>query len=217
VQLLFSPQAQAQQFRDTVVSSFEQPILIPNTARAGIYELAICPIFDNQILDTIHMSFTLRYPSSVLDQHWDDFIGVLTHDYNGGYDFIAFQWYKDGLPIVGANQSYLYQPLENGAAYAAMLEEVDGTKLMTCELIATLQSELTLNPTLVQPQQLIELRTSQEVTLCIYDNVGKLIYTDTFEQGDHFLPAPPTTGIYIVQIHQTGENGITDTRKLIVR
>ncbi len=218
VQCSFSPKAAEQHFRDTMLYTWDTQTLLPiHSARAGVYELTLSFLFRDEVIATQTYPFTLRYPSAVLDQRWDDFIGVLTHDYNGGYDFVAFQWYKDGLPIVGANHSYLYQPLENGAAYAAMLEEADGTRLMTCELIATLQSALTLNPTLVLPQQLIELHTSQEVMLCIYDNAGKLIYTDTFKPGDHLVPAPPTTGIYIVQIHQTGENGITDTRKLIVR
>ena len=217
LQFVFTPKAIAQHFRDTIVDYSASQILIPNSARAGIYEVAVSPLYNSQVLDTRNFQFTLLYPSSVLDQHWDDFIGVLTHNYNGGYDFVGFQWYKNGLPMVGENHSYTYQPLEMGAAYSAMLEEQDGTKLTTCEIIATPQTEISIYPTLLQPRQIIRLHSSKDVTIWLYDNIGKLIYNETFSQGDHQFAAPQTSGVYIIRIQQIGESGKTDTKKLIVR
>ena len=217
LQFIFTPKAIAQHFRDTIVDYSASQILIPNSARAGIYDVAVSPLFNNQVLDTRTIQYTLLYPSSVLDQHWDDFIGVLTHNYNGGYDFVGFQWYKNGQPMVGENHSYTYQPLEMGAAYSAMLEEQDGTKLMTCEIIATPQTEISIYPTLLQPQQIMRLHNTTDVTIWLYDNLGKLIYTNSFEPGDHQLAAPQTSGVYIIRIQQNGTSGKTDIKKLIVR
>lgn len=217
LQFVFSSKAIAQHFHDTVVDYSASQILIPNSARAGIYDVAVSPLFNNQVLDTRNIQFTLLYPSSVLDQHWDDFIGVLTNNYNGGYDFVGFQWYKNGSPITGENHSYLYQPLEMGSPYSAMLEESDGTKLMTCEIIATPQTEISLYPTLLQPRQIIRLHSSEDVTIWLYDSLGKLLYTNSFKRGDSQFAAPQDHGIYIVKIQQTGEQGKSEAKKLIVR
>ena len=217
LQFVFTPKAIAQHYRDTIVDYSASQILIPNSARAGIYDVAVSPLFNNQLLDTRTIQYTLLYPSSVLDQHWDDFIGVLTHNYNGGYDFVGFQWYKNGQPMVGENHSYTYQPLEMGAAYSAMLEEQDGTKLMTCEIIATPQTEISIYPTLLQPHQIMRLHNTINVTIWLYDNLGKLLYTNSFNPGDHQLAAPQTSGVYIIRIQQTGTSGKTDIKKLIVR
>lgn len=217
LQFAFSRKALEQHFRDTIVTLTNPIIQIPNRARAGIYDVAINALYNQQIIDTRNYKFSLLYPSSVLDQHWDDFIGVLTHDYNGGYDFIGFQWYKNGSPIAGENHSYLYQPLEMGTPYSAMLEEADGTKLMTCEIIATHQTEILIYPTLSQPHQIIRLHSSEDVTIWLYDSFGKLLYTNSFERGDNQFAAPQDPGIYIVKIQQTGEHGKSETKKLIIR
>ena len=217
LQFIFTPKAIAQHFRDTIVDYSASQILIPNSARAGMYDVAVSPIFNSQVLDTRDIHFTLLYPSSVLDQHWDDFIGVLTHNYNGGYDFVGFQWYKNGQPMAGENHSYTYQPLEMGSAYSAMLEEPDGTKLMTCEIIATPQTEISIYPTLLQPHQIIRLYSSEPVTIWIYDTLGRMIYTNAFEKGDNQFDAPQNQGMYIIKIQQIGKQEKTSTKKLIVR
>ena len=119
--------------------------------------------------------------------------------------------------MVGENHSYTYQPLEMGAAYSAMLEEQDGTKLMTCEIIATPQTEISIYPTLLQPHQIMRLHNTIDVTIWLYDNLGKLLYTNSFDLGDHQLAAPQTSGVYIIRIQQNGTSGKTDIKKLIVR
>lgn len=217
LQFAFAPNALNQHFRDTIVDFSNSFIQIPNSARAGIYDVAISTLLDNQVLDTRSYQFTLLYPSSVLDQHWDDFIGVLTHDYNGGYDFSGFQWYKDGTPIPGENHSYLYQPLEMGASYSAMLEEKEGTKLMTCEITAIPQTEIALYPTLLQPHQLVRLHSSDEVMIQLYNNLGTLVSSHIFSSGDHQFAAPSERGVYIVKLQQTSTNGKSATKKLLVR
>ena len=217
LQFTFAPNALNQHFRDTIVDFSNSFIQIPNSARAGIYDVTISTLLDNQVLDTRSYQFTLLYPSSVLDQHWDDFIGVLTYDYNGGYNFSGFQWYKDGTPIFGENHSYLYQPLEMGASYSAMLEEKDGTKLMTCEITAIPQTEIALYPTLLQPHQLVRLYSSDEVMIQLYNNLGTLVSSHIFSSGDHQFAAPSERGVYIVKLQQTSTNGNSATKKLLVR
>ena len=217
LQFTFSQKALEQHFRDTLVTYTAPIIQIPNSARAGIYNVTISPLCDNHLLSSRDYQFTLLYPSSVLDQHWDDFIGVLTHNYNGGYDFVSFQWYKNGQPLEGENHSYTYQPLEMGTAYSAMLEEPDGTKLMTCEFIATPKTEITLYPTLLKPHQIIRLHSPESIIVWVYDTCGRMIYTNVFDKGENTFAAPQNHGMYIIKMQQTGKQGKTNTKKVIVK
>ena len=43
----------------------------------------------------------LLYPKEVIVQRWGDVLAVTNEDYNGGYQFVAFQWYKNGQIIEG--------------------------------------------------------------------------------------------------------------------
>ena len=104
-----------------------------------------------------------------------------------------------------------------GTAYSAMLEEPDGTKLMTCEFIATPKTEITLYPTLLKPHQIIRLHSPESIIVWVYDTFGRMIYPDAFVGGENDFVAPQNHGIYIIKIQQTGKQGKTDTKKLIVK
>lgn len=205
------------QWRDTVVYMPKQYISIPNNARAGIYSATISAYADNRYLGTKTLEYSLRYPSSVLDQHWDDFIGVLTHNYNGGYDFISFQWYKDDKPIPGETKSYISTTLEMGAQYSALLEDINGTKLMTCPIVATHQEELYLYPSLVEPEQIIYVRTSHAATIEMYNITGTQLLKAEYESGENHLQAPNTSGVYIVKIIYHDDVNKVLTRKITIR
>ena len=209
--------AHAQNLQDTIVEVFNDYISIPNTARAGVYNVEVSALVNKTQYVTQSNTITLLYPSSVLDQHWDDFIGVLTHDYNGGYDFVSFQWYKNNEPIPGENRSYIATSLEMGASYSALLEDANGVKLMTCPIIATHKEELSLYPSMLSPRQTMHLHISHYATILFYTLNGDLIYSTEEEAGDILLQAPERGGLYIVQvIYHNNENQVL-TRKITVR
>jgi hypothetical protein len=209
--------AQTQQLRDTIIEITNQYIYIPNTARAGIYNVQISVVFEGKLYGTQSHSVKLLYPSSVLDQHWNDFIGVLTHDYNGGYDFVSFQWYKDNEMIPGETKSYISTSLEMGALYSALLEDVNGTKLMTCPIEAKHQTELSLYPSILTPHQIINIHTSKRSTIQLYSITGEQLSSNDFEAGDFQIQAPSTRGLYIIKVIYYNETNQVLTRKITVQ
>ena len=209
--------AHSQHLHDTIVPVTGPYVSIPNTARAGVYDVQVSAVFNGQHFGAQSHTVTLLYPSSVLDQHWDDFIGVLTHDYNGGYDFVSFQWYKDSEPLPGETRSYLSSALEFGASYSAMLEDANGVKLMTCPIIATPQTEISLYPSMLTPRQMIHIHTSQDATIQFFTLTGDLLYSTQQEPGEILLQAPDRTGLYIVQIMYHDNTNRVLTRKITVR
>ena len=204
VNILFSENAHQAGLRDTTVSlANDGMITIPLSARAGEYSAVVQLVFREQIVQTMTVPLTILYPSSVLEQAWNDVVAVLAHNYNGGYDFVAFQWYENGRPLVGETHSYLYRPLDMGSEYSAMLTEANGTQLMTCPLVASPQTDISLYPTIAQPRQIVHCYANEEAILTLYDEVGKKLMTQSLTIGDNPFAAPDVEGVYLVKIRTT--------------
>ena len=212
----FSGRNNAAGLPDTLIYNVSNYIIIPHNAKPGHYKADVQLYVGNTLANTASAGFDILYPASVLEQHWDDFIGVITGDYNGGYDFVSFQWYKNNRILTGEDNSYLYQPLETGAAYSAMLEEQDGTQLMTCEIIATSYTEASLYPTLASPNQVINLHIEEQATVIVYNPSGQIVSRQKLSSGGSSIKAPENTGIYMVSII-LHNNDKAKTYKLIVR
>ena len=202
VRIRFDEKAHAAGLTDALLPMpADGAISLPFRARAGQYTGSVALLFRTSSTVETPFAFTLLYPSSVLEQAWNDVIAVLTRDYNGGYDFMAFQWYENGQLLSGENRSYLYRPLQMGAEYCALLTETDGTQLMSCALVAAPQTDITLYPTLVSPGQKIHCRVSEPADLMLYDALGSKIAQQALLPGDNSVAAPQTDGIYIIRIH----------------
>jgi hypothetical protein len=164
----------------------------------------------------VNIELTILYPSTVMEQAWDDVIAVLTHDYNGGYDFTAFQWYENGVPLSGETRSYLYRKLTMGSEYSVLLTEQDGMQLMTCPLTAEPQTEVSLYPTVASPRQQIHCYIAEPAEIEIYDAMGRQVSHVELQAGDNVFEAPFIAGMYTALIRQKGTDK-TKTYKLIIQ
>ncbi len=182
------------------VEASENNVNIAFAERAGLYEARVDFLYQGAVTQTRTASFTLLYPSAVLEQKWDDVITVLNQEWNGGYDFIAFEWLKDGMPIIGENKSYLYTPLESGVEYQALLTEKNGMQLLTCPFLAALKEDMSLYPTIVSPSQQVRVAVSKPMQAEIYDISGRLISTMSLTSETTYLDLPNTTGLYAVRV-----------------
>lgn len=196
---------------DTIASiPYNQKIAMPadgnvfipiNNIRAGIYDVLITAYYHGYEVLSIPTKIRYLYPTSVLEQRWDDVICVLTNAYNGGYDFAAFQWYKNGIELSGETQHFLHQPLEHGAYYTVLLTETNGTQLFTCPLYIEERTEaIVVEPTLVSKQQPIRCFVPQMASVLIYNETGQLLSHYTIPQGENYLLPPNLQGIYLMKI-----------------
>ncbi len=189
--------------------------IVTHSARAGDYTAHVDCYFDNEVVYTADIKFTLYYPSAVLEQAWNDVMVVLTQEYNGGYDFIAFQWFEDGRMLEGQTDSYIYQPLRMGAEYSALLTEVDGTQLMTCPLVATEQTDITLYPTLLTKGQRVKCYVREDAYFVVYNSIGQVIETGNIDNGWSEISVPQNEGIYVIKIVVSADK--ERTYKIMVR
>jgi hypothetical protein len=139
--------------------------------RAGKYVATLRGVFRSMDVFEERVELTFFYPSFVLEQRWNDVVAVLTRDYNGGYDFVGFQWYKDGKALAGETRHFLHQQLEAGAEYSVLLTDGKGMQLMSCPLVAEEREEISLYPTVVQDVLQVRCRVYERAEVYIYDNV----------------------------------------------
>ncbi len=197
---------------DTIVSMpadgyVSIPYSTSTSVRAGVYSIRVQGYFHQKLMFEEMATFSVLYPSSIMEKRWDDVICILTSGYNGGYDFTAFQWYKDGSPLAGETGYYLNQMLEQGAEYSALLTEVNGTQLMTCPLvIGGARLNVSVEPTLVAKQQPVRCQVSMMAKVWVYDVMGKVLVCNTLQQGETYIQMPQRSGIYLLKVVlQTGE------------
>ena len=139
---------------------------------------------------------------------------LLSPNYNGGFTFTAFQWYKDGVAMPGETHSYLYQPLDMNATYYAELTRPDGVIITTCPIQPTLHIDKTEFPTIVPAGQQIPIRTPQPVTAWLYTITGQLYSAHALPQGQVAMPAPTQQGVYVLKV--VDNNGEIIAKQIIV-
>lgn len=189
--------------RDTIVAiPADGNLSIPYIyVRAGVHELTVVGYFRQEMMFAENTTLTVLYPSSVMEQRWDDVICVLTSAYNGGYDFTAFQWYKNGSPLAGETGYYLSQALETGAEYSALLTDINGVQLMTCPIIVGYeQPAISVEPTLVAKRQPVRCQVTDAAYVWVYDAMGKLQISSSLQQGENCLHMPQQSGMYMLKV-----------------
>lgn len=81
----------------------------------------------------------LNYPSAVLDQK-NGIVAIMNGDYNGGYDFLSYQWYRNGERMDGETKSYVRVSDEkdmDAEYYVVVLRSNDNVVLRTCPIVYT--------------------------------------------------------------------------------
>ena len=189
---------------DTVIPVPQDGILtIPLAGNPGKTEYRIMLLFQGKAADGQTAVLQVNYPSSVLEQAWNDVIAVLADNYNGGHHFIAFQWYENGVMLPGETKSYLYKPLVMGAEYSAMLTEVTANgpiTMMTCPLIAQPQTDISLYPTVAGPNQMIFYRSAEKAQIILYNALGRIVSGYELNPGEDSFYAPATAGVYTAKV-----------------
>ena len=217
IALRYSPKALAAGWQDTIMpfASNDLYTLSYRDMRTGIYEATAVGLFHDVEVATYSFTLTYLYPNTIFEQRYNDLITVLTHDYNGGYDFVAFQWYKDGVLIPGATHSYLNQSLGFEAEYSVILTDTNGLALMSCPIIAEDKAELSVYPTILQPGGSAKVSITESNVLYIHDSTGKIIQEHHLEQGITDISMPIVSGVYLLRF--VSNDHIERTFKLIVQ
>lgn len=173
--------------------------------------------------DTIHIKLKVLYPDTILTQRWNDVLAVRNEEYNGGYEFVGYQWYKDGLPIEGATDSYYYAPdgLDAKAEYSALVTRAgDSLQLMTCPMVPQLVSEIEVPsvPTLVEKGKRVPIigRQASSVNgVARWTTIYGIVIDEQTIVGGEGIYAPHWAGMYLLTIQD--ENSRLTTHQVVVK
>jgi hypothetical protein len=148
---------------------------------------------------SLPVSLMVKYPSGkMITQRWNDILGVVNAQNNGGYSFTAFQWYKNGVVMAGETGSYIYDETEFSVTdtYRVLLTNSAGKRIFTCDFSP---EHLTAGSvqTLVQPQQTLNL--NENGTASFYDVAGTVYSVQN--TVDNQIVAPQKKGIYFLKFN----------------
>ena len=222
--ILFSEKAQAAGFNDLLsLPADGTPITIPlpTDVRPDVYEMNIA--FEDLLCDTLYnlVSFTVRYDSVITEQKWNDVIAILNSTYNGGYEFSAYQWYKDGSPMFGETRSYIYienSTLDYDAEYSVLLTRLDdGALLFSCPIKPQFRnSQISLYPLVLNKQDQATLMVPYSGQVTVYDSMGRKQKSfEAHADMEMKFRVSEKEGYYVVIVQL--DNNVQESFKMIVK
>ena len=230
LRLMYDSAAQSAGFRDTTLavnSTGRQTvhIALPSTARPDRYGLQLWQADGTGCYAAEEaLTFEIPYPSDIIVQKWNNVLAVLSSEYNGGYEFSGYQWYRNGELLEGETRPYIYvKPyLRSTDTYAVLLERAsDGLQLQSCGIKRkSYPKELTLelrpNPTAADGEVQVSVigKPEAEGIIEVFDGLGKPVYQKAFHRS-HTLRANWQPGSYVVRVRD-GKGSWTATGKLLV-
>jgi hypothetical protein len=105
--------------------------------------------------------------------------------------------------------------LDFSAEYSVLLTDQNGMQLMTCPFIPTPHTDISLYPTVVQPQEQIQCRVSEPAKIALYNTTGDLVSQTQVPEGQTYLQAPDAAGIYMLKI-TTNDNQQRDLKIIVL-
>ncbi|MDX6183215.1 T9SS type A sorting domain-containing protein [Flavobacterium sp. Fl-77] len=179
---------------------------------------------------TANYTLTVEKPFGFFDIVKQKFNNVLlvnnNPQTNGGYQFVAYQWFKNGQ-LVGTGQYYsvgddVSNTLDPTADYSVKMTTKDGKVLQTCATKITLQksvgAKLYPNPSQAGKMITVEADFPEEelenMHISLYTVSGQLIKTVQSSSVKTEIQLPPADGNMYVVVVETAN--ITKTLKVIV-
>ncbi|MDR3236024.1 MAG: T9SS type A sorting domain-containing protein [Prevotellaceae bacterium] len=167
---------------------------------------------DGKKTESYTIRVTVRYPSYILRQYWNDVLAInLNSATNGGYEFSKYEWFKNGEKLTGEdNKPYLYAPADG--TYVVYLTRVgEATPIAACPFVY--DGKPHANPLTVYPNPASATATvvnpywETVKTMELYDELGGLVrqYPCTSERTVLNLSELPT-GWYVLRAGKQSTN-----------
>lgn len=170
----------------------------------------------------LRYTFAIRYPLSILSQHWNDMIAIYDSAYNGGFRFSAFQWYRNDTLMPGQTAHFLYQPhwLDNGEQYSVRLtRQGESYGIMSCPITISWDTDRRVMPTM-QYLSVVPTVVSRDYPVTnilsllegdyrVIDPYGSVVNTGRIQPDEHhamYLPLPDVPGLYVVEMEDVEGN-----------
>ena len=168
----------------------------------------------------VGLSFDVLYPDTIIAQRWNDVLALKNADYNGGYEFVSYQWFLNGQPLEGFNASQYYtgSNLNFEGEYQVLLtRKDDGVSIFTCSMVPIQYSQAELDNfgVLVFANGVINVETPKAAKCYLYDMSGVLYSVSDLTEGSNSIATPNAAGIYIMKFVYL--DGDVEVQKIVIR
>ncbi len=143
-------------------------------------------------------------------QRWGDVLSLKNAETLGtdttSHVFTDYQWYKNNLPIAGANLSYLYvaEGLDLTAFYHLEMTRVsNGEKVSTCPFRPTKSEEpavVYVYPSPVRTGGTLTVKVNAAATVTIVNMFGDVVLTQALAFGENSIAVSAPAGVYVVHV-----------------
>lgn len=164
---------------------------------------------------SIDFTISIRYPSYIVSQHWNDVVAILNSKYNGGYTFSKYDWYVNGILIQSITGSNMFLPnLRTGDKIeVGLTREGENYSVLTCPIWMQNLSNLEISEypvaiegTILRNNTQAHIIASAAGKYSLYSAAGLLITTGTFDKNSETLvELPAVSGIYFLRVTSNNE------------
>jgi hypothetical protein len=183
----------------------EVVIPLPEGARPDLYDVQVEFGGERCQMDIQPLQLMVTYPTSVVMQN-HGFIATQNAEYNGGYDFVSFAWFKNGEKLDETASYIPTNPSDIGDTYVlSLMRRGENYAVETCPI---LYSPATQGVDLLADDQYQVWPSSVECggtlwmsagTACtIYNVLGSVVATHSGADVITSFTAPSQSGMYIV-------------------
>ena len=138
VAICFTPEAYEAGFDSIYTFAISDPIVIdiPENLPPDRYRASLAYLTPRCEAPADTVCIEVGYSASII-HHTNGLLALTNEDYNGGYAFVSYQWYRDGEPIANATGPNLSVTDEDiGHSYSLeIVREGDDIRLPTCPVI----------------------------------------------------------------------------------
>ena len=195
-------------------------VQLPDSLRPGIYDALLTLTGRECGEKALPVAVTLQYPASIVRQKWNNVLAVLNENYNGGYRFDTFQWYKDGVLLDGEYSPVLYIPygeLDTASYYQVEMMRVgDGAVLKCCPVrpVHKDETQFTAAPTLLSAGGVLHAVSSGSGVARLYTASGAYVAEYAIVPGGNPLSLPSVSGLYLPSVEL--DSGYRHVEKIVV-
>ena len=189
-------------------------VKIPENCRPNSYSASI--FFEDESIicdaDTLILNFDVYYSASIMQPKFGNLITIYDAEFNGGYSFVSYQWYKNGEMLEGETASYLYLPegefFSPDDCYYLELERADdGVVMSTCEVCPGEEGTAVYNisdrgnlleMTLLDKLQRVYVDDLFEGRIFVYSITGQLLDEFYIDEDAPYFVSPNIAGVYLL-------------------
>ena len=175
------------------------------------------------------IKLNILYSAKTIEQKFGNLMTLLDSDNNGGFEFDYVQWYKNGVPMEGENDTYIYL-MEEGTVNGedvytvGLIRKGEDVEIMSCGLrfstgvavenVETLGVDMASNRLEVGDKAVVVFEEGGDECVARWWSIAGVLMGEEIMMGDGYLSSTPRMqGVYLLELVMGDERVV---RKVVV-